>query len=62
MASPAVQDALKAGFGEAVVVCDMPEPCKFPPLESCQKRFVRTHEEVDLSPHPVIGVVPSCQV
>ena len=23
--------------GEAVVACDMPEPCKFPSLDSCQK-------------------------
>ena len=28
-----LQGALKDGFGEAVVVCDMPEPCKFPSLD-----------------------------
>ena len=39
-ASPTLQDALKDGFGEAVVACDMPEPCEFPSLESCQKRFL----------------------
>ena len=25
----------------------MPEPCKFPSLDSCQKRFLWTHKEVD---------------
>ena len=34
------------------MACDMPEPCKFPSLDSCQKRFLWTHEEVDL-----VGVV-----
>ena len=28
-ASPTLQGALKDGFGEAVMVYDMPEPCKF---------------------------------
>ena len=51
------QDALKNGFGEAVVACDMPEPCKFPSLNSCQRRFLWTHEEVDHTPHPVVGRV-----
>ena len=36
------------------MACDMPEPCKFPSLDSCQKRFLWTHKEVDLAPHPVI--------
>ena len=54
-ASPILQGALKDGFGEAVVVCNMPEPCKFPFLDSCQKRFLWTHEEVDLAPHPDVG-------
>ena len=27
-----LQGALKDGFGEAVVACDVPEPCKFPSL------------------------------
>ena len=31
-ASPTLQGALKDGFGEAVVVRDMPEPCEFPSL------------------------------
>ena len=32
----------------AVMACDMPEPCKFPSLDSCQKTFLWTHKEVDL--------------
>ena len=35
----------------------MLEPCKFPSLESCQKRFLWIHKEVDLAPHPVVGLV-----
>ena len=38
------------------MACDMPEPCKFPSLDSCQKRFTWTHKEVDLAPHPVVGL------
>ena len=52
-----LQGALKDGFGEAVVACDMPELCKFPSLDSCQKRFPWTHKEVDLALHPVIGLM-----
>ena len=48
---------LKDGFGEDVVPCDMPEPCKFLTLDSCQKRFMWTHKEVDLAPHSVVGLV-----
>ena len=51
------QGALKDSFGEAVVVCDMPEPCQFPSHYSCQKRFLWTHKEVDLALHQVIGLV-----
>ena len=36
-ASPTLQGALKDGFGEAVVACDKPEPCKVPPLAKNQK-------------------------
>ena len=39
------------------MVCDMPEPCKFLSLDSCQKRFLLTHKKIDLAPHPVIGLV-----
>ena len=48
-----LQGALKDGSGEAVVTCDMPEPCEFPPLDSCQKRFMSAHN--DVSSHPVSG-------
>ena len=34
------QGALNDGSGEAVMACDMPEPCKFPSLDRCQKRFL----------------------
>ena len=49
MALPTLQGAMKDGFGEAVAACDMPEPCKFPSLDTCQKRFLWTHKEVDLA-------------
>ena len=51
-ASLTLQGALKDHFGEAVVACDMPETCEFPSLDSCQKRFLWTHNRVDLAPHP----------
>ena len=35
----------------------MPKPCEFSSLDSCQKRFLWTHNEVDLAPHPVVGLV-----
>ena len=57
MASTTLQGALKDGFGEAVVACDMSKPCKYPSLDSCQKRFLWIHKEVDLGPHPVVGLV-----
>ena len=57
MVSLTLQGTLKDGFGEAVVVCDMTKLYKFPPLDSCQKRFLWTHKEVDLTPHPVVGLV-----
>ena len=56
-ALPALQVALKDGFVEAVVACEMPAPCKFPSLDSCQKRFLWTHKEVGLAPHLVVGLV-----
>ena len=34
----ALQGALKDGFGEVVVACDMPETCKFPSLETVARR------------------------
>ena len=57
VASPTLQGALKDGFGEAVTAYDMPEPCKFPSLDSCQKRFLQTHKEADLALLPVVGLV-----
>ena len=36
-ALPTFQDALKDGFREAVVVRDMPEPCKFPKTRKANK-------------------------
>ena len=56
-ASPTLQGALKNGFREAVVVCDMPEPCKCPPIDSCQKTFLWIHKGVDHAPHPAVGLV-----
>ena len=56
-ASPTVKGALKDAFGEAVVACDLPEPCKFPSLDNCQKRFLWTHRELDFAPHSVVGLV-----
>ena len=57
MVSPTLHGVLKDGFGEAVVACDTPEPCKFPSLDSCQKRSLWTLKEVDLARHPVTGLV-----
>ena len=56
-ALPTLQDALKDGFEEAVVACGIPEPCKFPSVDSCQKRFLWTHKDVDLALQPVLGLV-----
>ena len=58
-ASSTLQGVLNDSFAEAVVACDMPEPCKFPSPDSCQKRFLWTHKEVDHAhaPHPVVGLV-----
>ena len=39
------------------MVCDMLEPCKFPYLDNCQKRFLWTNKEADLASHPIIGLV-----
>ena len=53
-----LQCALKGGSGQAVVACDMPEqPCKFSSLDSCQMRFLWTHEDVDLALRPVVSLV-----
>ena len=39
------------------MACDMPEPCKFPSIDSYQRRFLWTQKEVDLAPHLVDGIV-----
>ena len=44
------------GFGGVVVVCDMSKLCECPSLDSCQKRFLWSHKEVDLSLHPAAGL------
>ena len=60
-ASPTLPGVLKDGFGEAVVTCDMPEPCKFPSPDSCRRGYCGSgywiHKEVDLAPHTVISLV-----
>ena len=56
-ASPILQGALKEGLREAVVMCDMPEQCKLLSNNSCQKRFLWAHKEVDLALHPGVGLV-----
>ena len=56
-ALPILHGALRDGLGEALMVCDMQEPSKFLFLDSCQKRFLWTHKEVDLAPLPVVDLV-----
>ena len=45
-----LQGALKDGFGEAVVACDMPEPREFPSLADLwmSKQFM-THDEAEVT-------------
>ena len=40
------------------MACDTPKPCKFLPLDSCQKRFLWTRKGDELAPHPVTGHAP----
>ena len=56
-ASSTLQGVLKDGFGEAVVACDMPEQYEFSSLDTCQKRFVWAHKEVDQDSRPIIDLV-----
>ena len=53
MGSPTLQGASEDDFGEAIMACDMPRPCKLLSLDSYQKRFMWTHKEVDRAPHLV---------
>ena len=39
------------------MACDVPEPCKFLSLDSCQERFLWTHKKVDLAHPPVVALV-----
>ena len=52
-----LQGVLTDGFGEAVVARDIPEPRDLQSLDSCQERSLWVHKEVDLAPHPVVGLV-----
>ena len=36
---------------------DMSKTCKFPSLDSCRKRFLWDHKEVDLNLHLFVGLV-----
>lgn len=46
------QGALRDGLKEAVMVRDMPAPCKFPTLnDNCS--LLWSHKDNDLVPHPV---------
>ena len=56
-ASATLQGAPQDGFGEAVVARDMPEPFEIPSLDNCRRRFLWANKEVDLAPHPVVGLV-----
>ena len=38
------------------MACGMPEPCKCPSLDSCQKTFLWTRMGVDFAPDPVFGL------
>ena len=56
-ALPTFQGALKDGFAEAVMMCDMPKPCKFLslPFQSdiqkvCQGRFTHTGQYQSADP------------
>ena len=53
---PPYRFALKAGFGEGVVARNMPATCQFLSHDSCEKRFLWAHEEVELNPHTVVGL------
>ena len=59
-----LQDPVNDGFGEAVVAHDMPESCKFSSLDSCWKRSLWAHKEVDLALHTCranVKLKSSCQ-
>ena len=39
------------------MACDMPEPCGYLCVDSCQKSILRASKEVHLAPYPVDGLV-----
>ena len=38
------------------MACDMPKPCEFPSLDSCQKRFLWDYKEAELASYQVVGL------
>ena len=62
MVLPTIQSALKDDFGEAVVACDMPKPCKFLSLDIYQKRCLWAREDVDLTLPLVFSLVLQADV
>ena len=57
MTASDLPDALKNGFGEAVMMCSVPKQSEFPCLDCCQKKFLWTHREVDLALHQSLVLV-----
>ena len=55
--SPTLQGALKEGFGQDVMACDLLKPCELPSLDSYKKRFLWANQVVDFTLHPVVGIV-----
>ena len=53
-ASPILRSALKDGFDEAVLTHDIPEPCEFPSLNSCPKKFLWTHKLILLGTNSLV--------
>ena len=45
------------GFGEPVGACDRLEPCKFPSIDRCQRKFLWTQKDVDLALQPILDLV-----
>ena len=38
------------------MTCDMPKPCEFPSLDSCQKRFLWDYKEAELASYQLVGL------
>ena len=56
-ASAILQGALKDGFLDAVVACNMPKPCKCLSPDSRQKKVLVAHQELHLPPHRIVCFV-----